>query len=342
VKQTIYDDVDRPTRVTTGAPLLGLLASDGTSDLRLSYTRRGLVRSTASSYGTLVSSETRDARGLLKTVVYGDLAQTRRSYTYNVLTQVQDVQTYRTPTDLWTADPGTSPYVPPPVTGPNTTQVLLEDYAFTYDVMGNLTVAQDLRTLEEWPDTAKPVQRTFAYDSYSRLKQATYAYAAGSAWQSPFEAENTTSTRLPQPSPQISFASRIYEETFRYDWLNNLIENSDDANAFYDRSTGTSTFADSNAPHRLTSATNRSTSSPNAGDLAAAYDDAGQVTAMIVKREGNCLPNGASCSQRFAYEWDEVGNLLHAARWDLTSDERTQNGTLATNPPARAPDQLHL
>src|SRR5262249_22781668 len=74
------------------------------------------------------------------------------------------------------------------------------------------------------------------------------------------------------------------------------------------------------------------------GDLSAAYDDAGNLTDLIVRRDGPCLPTGASCWQRLKYQWDEIGRLDGAQRWDLTSAERTANGTLALQPPARAAD----
>jgi RHS repeat-associated protein len=338
VNDASYDAVDRKVRVSTGAPVLAQLSPDGSSDLRTSYTRRGLVRTVDSSYGLLVAGEVRDARGLLQSVTYGDAAQTSRTYKYNDLTQVTDVQTSRASAALWSAQQGSGPYVPPPISGQNTTQLLLEDYTFKYDVAGNLTEAQDWRTAEEWGDTVKPVNRTFEYDSYSRLTKTTYAYAGGNTWQSPYDVENTTSTRVPQPSPQVSFSTRVGEETFSYDWLNNLVDNKDDSNGFYDRSTGTSNYGQATAPHRLTAASNRSTGSARTGEAAVAYDDAGQVTGMIVQRDGACLPNGASCWQRFAYEWDEIGNLQRARRWDLTSAERTPNGTLASALPSRTPD----
>lgn len=40
---------------------------------------------------------------------------------------------------------------------------------------------------------------------------------------------------------------------------------------------------------------------------------------MSVTRAGPCLPTGAICSQRFAYDWDEVGHLARARRWDTAT-----------------------
>ena len=164
--------------------------------------------------------------------------------------------------------------------------------------------------------------RTWEYDSYYRLTGTLYSYPGSANWQPPFEAENLDETRLLQPTPQVSFDQRIQQENFEYDWLNNLTYNGDDANGFYDRSLGNMEH-DGSHPNRLTSADNRDTGSPRAGALSVSYDDAGQVTGMVVERDGTCLPAGASCWQRYAYEWDEVGNLSRARRWDLGSGERT-------------------
>ena len=179
--------------------------------------------------------------------------------------------------------------------------------------------------------------RTWEYDSYHRLTGTLYSYPGSANWQPPFEAENLDETRLLQPTPQVSFDQRIQQENFEYDWLNNLTYNGDDANGFYDRSLGNMEH-DGSHPNRLTSADNRDTGSPRAGALSVSYDDAGQVTGMVVERDGTCLPAGASCWQRYAYEWDEVGNLSRARRWDLGSGERTSYGTTSSALPDRAPD----
>jgi hypothetical protein len=89
-------------------------------------------------------------------------------------------------------------------------------------------------------------------------------------------------------------------------------------------------FADPSRPHRMTGASNRSSGSTRQGTLAVAYDDIGQVTTLVVQRDGPCLPSGCSCWSRYAYEWDEVGNLTRARRWDLTTTERTTFGTQAS------------
>jgi RHS repeat-associated protein len=55
------------------------------------------------------------------------------------------------------------------------------------------------------------------------------------------------------------------------------------------------------------------------GSLAAAYDVAGNLIQLVVNRvaAGDACLGGAPCKQRFLYDWDEVGRLNRARRWDL-------------------------
>jgi RHS repeat-associated protein len=57
-----------------------------------------------------------------------------------------------------------------------------------------------------------------------------------------------------------------------------------------------------------------------------------------VQRDGECLPATASCWLRFQYEWDEIGHLIDAQRWDLVGAERTAASALAETAPARTAD----
>ena len=66
-----------------------------------------------------------------------------------------------------------------------------------------------------------------------------------------------------------------------------------------------------------------------------AFRDAGHMIRMDLARSGPCLPVGATCSQRFAYEWDEVGRLGRARRWDTAPgssiDDPLPGGTPAAD-----------
>src|SRR6185437_9113473 len=67
------------------------------------------------------------------------------------------------------------------------------------------------------------------------------------------------------------------------------------------------------------------------GGLSTAYDPSGALMSLAVGRKGQCLPGSANCSQRFVYDWDEVGRLVRARRWDQASagsaGDPTQTGT---------------
>src|SRR5258708_30500049 len=80
---------------------------------------------------------------------------------------------------------------------------------------------------------------------------------------------------------------------------------------------GTTNGTGASGPYQLKAAANDATPALRTGHLTAKYDDAGNLTSLAVKRDGPCLPVTAICSQRFVYDWDEVGRLARARRWDL-------------------------
>jgi RHS repeat-associated protein len=338
----IMDAADRPVVLSTGTTVPELLGGDGTSEVRYSYTARGNAGSVHSSYGNLVESTTIDAEGRPTQVTLGDAAGTRREFDYDVNRRVQQVMSFRPGVGQWTFPSG---YVPP-LGGDPSRQELLEHYAFEYDQVGNIEEADDLRMEAEWPTGHKPVDRSYEYDDLYRLTRVSYEHSGGSTpWVSPYARENSNSS-LEQPSPHVAFAARSTEETFKYDWLGNISESTDDSDGFFDRSSGTREHGDAEAgPHQLRSASNRALapSAPTRGDLDVSYDAAGNITALIVRRDGSCLPAGSSCWQRYAYEWNEVGELSRARRWDLLAsgpNERSANGELSDPVPARTPDAV--
>ena len=76
-------------------------------------------------------------------------------------------------------------------------------------------------------------------------------------------------------------------------------------------------------PYQLQTASNHGLTGPSGhrGSLGAQYDEAGNLTAMVLRREGNMAPFATSGWQRFAYAWDEVGRLMSASRWDLSASK---------------------
>ena len=178
-------------------------------------------------------------------------------------------------------------------------------------------------------------------DDLYRATRIDYQYASGDdAWTSPFKEENDgvassapLDPRRALPSPHVEFSKRILRQTYDYDWLGNTDKTTDDANGFYDRSLGAVTNdGAANKPYQLKSAT---LSGARGGTVRAKYDDAGHMVRMDLARSGPCLPTGATCSQRFAYDWDEVGRLSRARRWDTAPgssiDDPLPGGTPAAD-----------
>lgn len=343
IQDVALDAADRVTSATTGATKSELLGAGNISSVSYTYDGGGTLRSIGSSYGTLLSDIQYNAKALVDTVTLGDGAATQRSYTYDACNRVDEVMSYRAVASHWSTPP--VGYTAP--TTSDTAQLTLEYYDFAYDDdgVGLITEITDARTASEWPGTAKPVSRTMEYDDLYRLTKITYSHTGGTdTWKSPFDAENNDATRI-QPSPHVDFAERVTEQEYVYDHLGNLASSKDDVDGFWDRSTGDRTHGSAaTGPQQVTSASNRlsSTVTGREGDLSVAYDVAGNITDLIVRRDGSCLPSGASCWQRFHYEWDEVGQIVRARRWDLTStpDERSNgtHGALADPLPSRSPD----
>ena len=319
--QTVaYDGADRPVSTTTGADVPELLDANGQSFVTTQYSKRGTVESVGSGYGRLVASIARAADGPVNSIVYGDTAATTSAFTYDSRRRLASVQTYRGPPALWSQQPPA--YSPPPDPGgpPDTFQLLLQDLAYTYDAVDNPTQIRDFRNPAEWPAGAQPVTRTIQYDDLYRATNVAYAYPSGSdTWVDPFNAEDTgidPDPRRAQPSPHVSFGQRVMSQSFQYDWLGNTTSTDDDAHGFYDRSLGTIQNGTAAAgPHQLQGAQGAAASAQG-GALTAAYDAAGDLVSLSVARSGPCLPTGASCSQQYAYDWDEVGRLVMARRWD--------------------------
>lgn len=338
IQERSFDAADRTVQLSTGATVAQNLGDGGLSTSTASYSRRGRLVSVGSSYGALLSTRTFAADGLPTSFVLGDKASTQRAFAYDQQRRMRSVQTFRAMPGLWT-----SPSYTPATDA--TQQLLLEDYDLRYDEVGNVVEIKDWRAPSDWPAGAKPVSRAFEYDDLYRLTRAKYEYAGGSdTWTSPFAAENSDPSRKPQPSPHVAFGQRVKEQRYSYDHLGNTTRTTDDSSGFFDRSLGDVENGTTSAgPHQLRSASNRTLASASArkGDLSADHDAAGNLKNLINRRDGPCEPASASCWQRFAYSWDELGRLVEARRWDLAAGtERNNHGSLTGLPPARAPNAL--
>jgi len=312
-RRAAYDGADRPVHESTGA---AVLEPGQTSQIDTTYTKRGKVWQVGSSYGMLVHHVQRDADGLVKEIQYGDGQEnpaTITAFTYDDLRRLRNLTTYRSRPSDWGPEPD-------PLTT-KTRQLLLQDEQFTYDRVGNPVEIRDWRDPNEWDPGVKPVTRKMQYDSLYRLSRIDYQYpqqATGAdPWTNPYKAELADPSR-PQPSPHADFTGeeRVQWQTYQYDWLGNTQNTEDDLHAFYDRSLGEVT----NEGYKLQSATNGSASSRQ-GTLNATYDDGGNLIALDVARTGPCVPVGKCTNQHFEYEWDEVGRLTRARRWDMQNPD---------------------
>lgn len=343
MKRSVLDAAGRAVEETTGNPLTALNGSGGTSRIVSTFSRAGTLKNLSSSYGLLVASHVRKADGRIATVTYGDAAATTSSFDYGEQHRLIHSMTYRAAAPLWSQ--ATASYTPG---APNvSTQLLLTDTDYQYDAVGNPEHIWDRRTAADWPAGAKPVHRHFVADPLYRVRQIDYEYEGGSdSWVSPFAAEHADSERV-QPAPHVGFTQRTKQQKYTYDWRGNVLTSEDNARGFYDRSLGIQSHGTiTNGPDQLRSASNRlgvPAQDANAGDLTIAYDVAGNLTDLVVKRDGPCLPTTASCWQRYRYEWDELGRLSTAKRWDLSnvggaSSERALLASVAAALPARAAD----
>jgi RHS repeat-associated protein len=108
----------------------------------------------------------------------------------------------------------------------------------------------------------------------------------------------------------------------KYDGLSNLTSSHDDSSARYDRSLGAILGYGSamSGPNQLHSA----------DGLQAHYDESGNLTELKIERPGYCRAGQHNrCAQWFAYDWDEVGQLARARRWDF--DGNTIPSQIATH-----------
>jgi RHS repeat-associated protein len=231
------------------------------------------------------------------------VAETEEINSYDMEHRLTQYILSREAPSLWSHPIGS--YVPPQP-GDFTNQLLLSDSILSYDAVGNPIAITDGRTESEWPPGAKPVSRAVRYDDLDRLLLVNYSYPAGVDKQvSPNAFEAARSDRSPVPAAALP--SRTLNQRFAHDWKGNLAASSDDLNAFYDRSLGALLFGGQGGqPDQL---------SPN-GPLSVAYDETGNLVNLVISRSARCDDPIGRCSHRFVYDWDEVGKLARARRWD--------------------------
>lgn len=295
-----YDNADRRIAASTGAVASELLDSQGKSEILLSYGGRGLITAIGGSYGTLVAGITYDALGRQVTRRLGDVAETLLTTGYRRAGSIEYFKASRAPPVLWVQ--GGQGYAPPPAGAPPTTQALLESFTYGFDTAGMLTSVTDHRSPSDWPDGFKPVSRTFEHDPAGRVSRIDYIYPGGIDTRPPGTAGDIPHALVPQ---------RPGFQAFGFDTYGNASLFADDAGALFDRALGgVVTGGLAGGPNRLVSA--------GGGQLQARHDAAGNLVSITVRRTNCAAPSGL-CSHRFVFDWDEVGQLARARRWDYVT-----------------------
>ncbi len=307
-KTIAYDGFDRVASETTGAVSPALLGVGGLSAIDYDYSERGLLKRVGSSYGDLVPTIQYDAFGRVTRRRYGDSAETATTLTYDTSEQrLSAIATLRENPGFWAAPP--DGYAPPGDAAG--TQSTIQNQTLTYDGTGHVRGIDDLRTPDEWPAGAKPVSRAIEYDSEHRVSGVTYQH--GSDEQvSPFLAEESSFD--PRPFPRTVAASRVGHQLLSHDFLGNLDVATADLGEVVERGFGSAQIS-ATAPHQLV----RTTSIDGLQEITPHYDAAGQVVGLDVSRVGTCSAPTGKCAQRMLFEWDEVGELTRARRWDMAS-----------------------
>jgi YD repeat-containing protein len=322
-----YDLGDRLTQRSTGIDIPEMQKL-GESRFSYGYDIRSNVRQITSSYGTILNSASYRADGQTDTMQYGTGPNTQPTtvdFDYDTWDRTQTIEATRSASALWSgpAVPGVPGYSLPG-TG-STTQTSLLRLQLTYDDAGNPIQIADTSS-STWPNGAKPATRSMVYDKSHRLKTVTTSYTGGTSYLSPFDAERAAADRTPVPLRNAT--SRPTSQGFVYDWRGNITSSTDNLSLRYDRSLGTAAFS-AQRPDQMTSASG----------MSMVYDEAGNLVELKVQRSGTCSVGTSSfCAQRYRYDWDEVGQLQRARRWDYVS---TIPATEATYPavPAAAPAQ---
>lgn len=317
-----FDDLGRPTRRTAGASI----GAGGPAEETYAYSTRGLLRSIGSSYGALINALEYDPDGAPTRIVYGDLAATQARFTYGINYGTKRLERYevtRNPPLDWSLN------APPDYPRPDwsTTQTELALFSYEYDAVGNPTLIHDHVSPNQYSNYSSllPIRiRGSKYDDLYRLIHIDYLYdtpsGAAAFDDGPYEHELHTGDTRPVPL-RIHLPTRVKDQSFAYDFMGNLKASSDDLNAYYDRSIGSATYGDANdGPNQLRTA----------DGITAKHDASGNLTELKVSRLGMCKSGGHNhCAQWFAYDWDEVGQLIRARRWDYD-----------TALPSLAPDDL--
>ena len=301
-QETELDLGDRLRKRTTGSvdplfPVEGAFES-------MEYSERGTLRSISSTYGDLVSGLTYYASGQPRHADFGDRAATKSDMDYDARDRLTRYRVSRAAAPaLWTTTPPPTGYTLP---SSETTQLQLAYLEYGYDAVSNPITITDSAG-GSWPVGAKPVSRDMAYDAANRITHVGYSHG-GDIHESPYIAEANSGDR--RPIAEQFASTRMVSQDFTTDAQGNVTYADDDARLRFDRSLGViangiGTDGIPHGPNQLI----------DAEGMHATYDDAGNLVELTVARD-ECWSRMPSCSHRFTYAWDEIGQLQQAKRYD--------------------------
>jgi RHS repeat-associated protein len=296
------DDAGRLLQQTTGADVPALMPG-GASTLSYQYSARGALEHVDSSYGTLLDGALYDLYGRAYLSQYGDAAHTTDYRVFNAGDgRLSTHLVYNIGNPAW----GSSvPGYTAPTPADHTAQTTLVSDSFTYDPLGNPERIDDNLDPADWPTGAKPRHRALAYDVLGRLTSATYEFATADAQISVFHHEAQAGDH--HPVPRQTTPTRTTAQSWTYAWNGNVTSATATAGLTFDRALGNVTYGTSTSgPNRIAQA--------SSGPITPSYDKAGNLVDLLVKRNGPC--EGGKCIHRFAYEYDEVNQMVRARRWD--------------------------
>ena len=302
-QDSTFDEGDRLIKRTTGLDEESVLVA-GESFETMTYTARGALLEIGGAYGTLVKDLTYTATGMSRAATYGDRAQSTWTRSFDSRERPDLTRFFRAAEPpIWSAAP-TATYSTPPA---ETRLLYLSRVRTTFDDVGNPKTVNDTSPAA-WPAGAKPVSRSYDYDWGYRIRQLDYANALDPQTPS-FAAEAAAGDR--RPVAEAPGATRVQQQVFVHDAHGNVLLSDDDQNAYFDRSFGQQTngedwsYNPTGGPHQFIDGSNTH----------AEYDAAGNMTELKVWRTG-CWSEMPNCVHHFLYDWDEMGQLVRARRWD--------------------------
>ncbi|MBX3249366.1 MAG: hypothetical protein KF901_19470, partial [Myxococcales bacterium] len=364
VSTSTYDRIDRPVGKTWPTdPDWALFGGTGSAPAvsgTLNYNTRGLP---VSAWVT-INDGAPYTQQILRNVSYDAFGAAINTYFGASSIGVRRTDAYdvrRRPTRLqWIHNPGTSAHI--------------MDLRYGWDAANNLaTVSDDLASMyrDQHPEAQRPRRMQIEHDALYRVTSVDFAYRPMSGantwtttghpatdWRETQAAHRSVDPMRRTPAPRVGELpeGRVINLSYRYDWLANQTEWTDDAGAFYERSLGANirngfTEGQTNGgelrPTALYLASNLPTSAPSpdvdidrGGFVRVRYGESGNATAVTVRGQCHDVSAVTSCyddaaqsdvetraahlvsrcrcdvEQHYEYRWDELNRLAEARRYD--------------------------